>query len=163
MSEMTARRAELRSDPFAPLQRMMQIRSLENRIQALFDEGRVRGTTHLATGQEAVAVALAAATETSDAVTCTYRGHAHAFALGVSIESVLGEILGRQSGCVGGMGGSMHLAARDVGLLPNSPWWVRAPHRCGSSVCGQGSRDRRRRCRCVRRRGDEHRCVSRDP
>ena len=33
-----------------------------------------------------------------------------ALALGVRIEAVLGEILGRRIGCMGGLGGSMHLS-----------------------------------------------------
>lgn len=118
MVEPVERRLELRDMPDAPLRRMMEIRYMEDRIQALFDEGEVRGTTHLAAGQEAVAVSLAAATEVTDPLTCTYRGHAYALALGIPIEAVLAEILGRTSGCAGGMGGSMHLAASNVGLLP---------------------------------------------
>jgi pyruvate dehydrogenase E1 component alpha subunit len=41
-----------------------------------------------------------------------------ALALGVTREAVLGEILGRQVGCMGGLGGSMHLSDASVGLLP---------------------------------------------
>lgn len=41
-----------------------------------------------------------------------------ALSLGVTREAVLGEILGRQIGCMGGLGGSMHLSDPDVGLLP---------------------------------------------
>jgi pyruvate dehydrogenase E1 component alpha subunit len=41
-----------------------------------------------------------------------------ALALGATREAVLGEILGRQIGCMGGLGGSMHLSDPTVGLLP---------------------------------------------
>ena len=34
--------------------------------------------------------------------------------------SVLGEITGRVSGAIGGVGGSMHLSERSIGLLPTS-------------------------------------------
>jgi pyruvate dehydrogenase E1 component alpha subunit len=40
---------------------------------------------------------------------CTYRGHAHTLARGASMEGVLGELMGRQCGLLGGKGGSMHL------------------------------------------------------
>ena len=41
-----------------------------------------------------------------------------ALALGVTREAVLGEIFGRRIGCMGGLGGSMHLSDPSVGLLP---------------------------------------------
>ena len=84
----------------------------------MFGEGLIPGTTHTAQGQEAVSVGIAAATKPTDTVACTYRGHAVALALGATLEAVLGEILGRQVGCMGGLGGSMHLSDPSVGLLP---------------------------------------------
>lgn len=100
------------------LERMVEIRRVEERIQSLYSEGHVRGSTHLANGQEAVAVGIASVLRPSDTVTCTYRGHANALALGLTPEEVLGEICGRQIGCGGGIGGSMHLLGPDVGLMP---------------------------------------------
>ena len=61
---------------------------------------------------------IAVAARPTDVVTCTYRGHGTALALGVTPEGVLGEICGRSIGCVGGVGGSMHLGDMSVGLLP---------------------------------------------
>jgi TPP-dependent pyruvate/acetoin dehydrogenase alpha subunit len=112
------RRLELGSNPVSRLERMMEIRLVEDRIQDLFAQGLVSGTTHTSQGQEAVAVALASATRPTDVVCCTYRGHGVALALGIKPESVLGEVLGRQIGCMGGLGGSMHLSDPDIGLLP---------------------------------------------
>ena len=40
--------------------------------------GLVKGTTHLASGQEAVAVGASAALEPDDYMFATYRGHHHA-------------------------------------------------------------------------------------
>jgi acetoin:2,6-dichlorophenolindophenol oxidoreductase subunit alpha len=113
----TARRALL-SDRVEQLVRMVEIRTIEDRIQKLFVDGEVRGSTHLCSGQEAVAVGIARATRVDDVVACTYRGHGHALALGVTPVQVLGEICGRVVGCAGGLGGSMHLVEPDVGLLP---------------------------------------------
>ena len=62
----------------AALRRMMEIRSTEERIQGLFLENLVRGTTHLCIGQEACSVGVAQVLEPGDTVTCTYRGHGHA-------------------------------------------------------------------------------------
>ena len=94
------------------------MRSVEDRIQKLFGEGHIRGSTHLANGQEAIAVGIARTVDPDDVVTCTYRGHGHALALGVTPSAVIGEICGRVIGCAGGLGGSMHLVEPSVGLLP---------------------------------------------
>ena len=113
------RRAAL-GDPVARWDRMLEIRRFEDRIKELFAEGLIHGTTHTCQGQEAVSVGLATAVPPSDHVCCTYRGHGHAFALGMTLDSVLGEITGRTIGTIGGVGGSMHLSERSIGLLPTS-------------------------------------------
>src|SRR5690606_2292264 len=83
-----------------------------------FAAGLVKGSTHTCQGQEAVSVAMAAATSSEDVVTCTYRGHGHALALGMTPTQVMGEVLGRSVGSIGGVGGSMHLSDLSLGLLP---------------------------------------------
>jgi len=112
-----ARREKLKTG-LGRLERMLEIRAVEESIQTIYNDGHVRGTTHLANGQEAVSVGIASVLRPTDVVTCTYRGHAAALALGVSPEGVLGEICGRVIGCSGGMGGSMHLMDASVGLMP---------------------------------------------
>lgn len=112
------RRVHLRSSRLAWLERMLEIRLFEDRVRDLFSEGIVHGTTHTCQGQEAVAVGIASVAQPADPVTCTYRGHGMALALGLSPETVLGEIMGKSIGAVGGLGGSMHLSDPDVGLLP---------------------------------------------
>lgn len=117
MSVELDRRAAL-GDRIARLERMIEIRRTEESIQAMFAEGLVKGTTHTCQGQEAVAVALASATTPADVVTATYRGHGHALALGMTPASVIGEVLGKTVGSIGGVGGSMHLSDLSIGLLP---------------------------------------------
>jgi pyruvate dehydrogenase E1 component alpha subunit len=112
------RRSRLREDPLERYRRMVEIRVLEDAVLDLFSRGEIAGSTHTCQGQEAVAVGLAVAAEATDTVTCTYRGHGFALALGATPVTVLGEILNRESGCIGGMGGSMHLSAPEVGLFP---------------------------------------------
>lgn len=113
-----ARRERVQRDRSARLERMLEIRRFEDRTQELFSEGLVHGTTHTAQGQEAVAVGIAAALRPTDTISCTYRGHGIALALGLAPETILGEIMGRTIGSVGGLGGSMHLCDPEVGLLP---------------------------------------------
>jgi len=108
------------ADPVARWDRMLEIRRFEDRIKELFAEGLIHGTTHTCQGQEAVAIGVAVAARPTDHVCCTYRGHGHALALGMTLDAILGEITGRAAGAIGGVGGSMHLSERSVGLLPTS-------------------------------------------
>lgn len=112
------RRLHLKSGRPARYEAMFEIRTFEDRVQAMFFEGLVHGTTHTCQGQEAVSVGIAAAARPTDTVTCTYRGHGHALALGMPPLTVLAEIMGRRIGSMGGLGGSMHLCDMSVGLLP---------------------------------------------
>jgi pyruvate dehydrogenase E1 component alpha subunit len=99
------------------LRRMWEIRLFEDKVQELFMEGLVQGTTHLCQGQEAVAVGAVAALREDDYLTVTYRGHGHALARGLTIESCFAELMGRTSGCCKGVGGSMHFTDVSKGLL----------------------------------------------
>jgi acetoin:2,6-dichlorophenolindophenol oxidoreductase subunit alpha len=101
------------------LQRMLEIRYCEERIQELFLENIIRGTTHLCIGQEGVSVGMAAVVDAKrgDTVTCTYRGHGHALALGLPLRSMMAEMMGKEAGCCKGKGGSMHLTDMSIGLI----------------------------------------------
>ena len=112
------RRAGLGDGPLRQYERLVEIRTIENRLNELFAAGKVHGTTHLAIGQEALVVGLASQLNADDHVTGTYRGHALALALGLSPRDLLAEVMGRQGGAAGGVGGSMHLCDMQVGLLP---------------------------------------------
>jgi pyruvate dehydrogenase E1 component alpha subunit len=96
---------------------MLVIRLFEEKVQELFMEGLVEGTTHLGQGQEAVAVGASAAMEPTDYVTVTYRGHAVALARGLSVDAAFAELMGRATGCCGGAGGSMHFTDVSHGIL----------------------------------------------
>ncbi len=96
---------------------MIEIRLFEARVQELFLQNLVGGTTHLADGQEAIAVGLAHALKKGDTLTCTYRGHHHALALGLSMNGIMAELLGKEAGVSRGKGGSMHLTDLERGLL----------------------------------------------
>lgn len=112
------RRRLIQHDRVGQLERLWEIRVLEDRAHDLFTDGMGHGITHTSQGQEAVAVGIATVMRHTDLITCTYRGHALALALGLTPEEVLGELMGRSIGCVGGIGGSMHLSGVEVGMLP---------------------------------------------
>jgi TPP-dependent pyruvate/acetoin dehydrogenase alpha subunit len=88
---------------------MLLIRGVEELIQSLFLKGEVYGTTHLYSGQEAVATGVASLLGPDDRVAATYRGHGHALALGVDPQALVDEMLARETGINGGRAGSMNV------------------------------------------------------
>ncbi len=96
---------------------MLLIRGFEDRVQSLFLRGEVYGTTHLYSGQEAVAVGFASVLEEGDRVACTYRGHGHLLAMGTDPEALLAELLGRATGVNGGRAGSMNVVDPEHGVM----------------------------------------------
>jgi TPP-dependent pyruvate/acetoin dehydrogenase alpha subunit len=100
--------------------KMVEIRLFEDKVQELFMRGLIEGTTHLCQGQEAVSVGAVAAMRADDVLTNTYRGHGQALARGMAPEIAFAELMGRATGCCGGVGGSMHLtdfAAGNIGAF----------------------------------------------
>jgi acetoin:2,6-dichlorophenolindophenol oxidoreductase subunit alpha len=98
-------------------EQMAVIRRTENAAHDLFLQGLVKGTTHLAAGQEAVAVGASAALRPDDYVFATYRGHHHAMARGASATECLAELMSKATGLCKAKGGSMHLTKASAGML----------------------------------------------
>jgi acetoin:2,6-dichlorophenolindophenol oxidoreductase subunit alpha len=96
---------------------MTRIRQFEKRAHDLFLQNLVKGTTHLGTGQEAVAAGVAQAMRPGDYTFVTYRGHNHVLARGTPMTPVMAELLGRENGLMRGKGGSMHLLDVSRGVL----------------------------------------------
>jgi len=92
---------------------MVTIRRLETAAANLYKEKAIRGFCHLCSGQEAVYSGIVAALREQDTVITSYRAHGFTYAMGVSALGVLAELTGKQSGCVRGKGGSMHMYARN--------------------------------------------------
>ncbi|MGZ8594765.1 MAG: thiamine pyrophosphate-dependent dehydrogenase E1 component subunit alpha [Actinomycetota bacterium] len=96
---------------------MVEARLFERRVHDLFLQGLVKGTSHLALGQEAIAAGFAAALRPDDLVYCTYRGHVHTLLRGAPMTALMAELLGRATGICGGKGGSMHLTSVEHGAM----------------------------------------------
>ena len=90
---------------------------MEQRAYDLFMQNLIKGTSHLALGQEAVAAGFGAAMRKDDYTFCTYRGHNHTLVRGVSMTGILGELMGRECGLLRGKGGSMHLMSVEHGAM----------------------------------------------
>ena len=101
---------------------MLRIRFLEEKIRdVLYPQKLFRGSSHLAIGQEAVAVGAIHALREDDYVISTHRGHGHAIAKSMSLKSMFAEIMGRRTGCDRGKGGSMHLADARLHFIGENP------------------------------------------
>ena len=96
---------------------LIKLRLVEKKAYDLFLQNLVKGTSHLALGQEAIGSAFGVALEKKDFTFCTYRGHAHTLSRGASMEGVLGELMGRECGLMRGKGGSMHLTDVKNGVM----------------------------------------------
>lgn len=103
------------------LESMLEIRFVEEQIGDWVTAGTVRCPCHLGIGQEAVAVGVAAALRSSDRLFGNHRSHAHFLAVKCPPFELLAEVLGRDSGCSRGMGGSMHLRGADRGFIGSVP------------------------------------------
>ena len=64
-------------------------------------------------GQEAITAGMMTAIKTGDKVITAYRDHGHALAMGVSANAVMAELFGKETGCTGGKGGSMHMFSKE--------------------------------------------------
>lgn len=96
---------------------MKRIRFVEEEIARRYSEGRMRCPTHLSIGQEGVAAAVGLALARDDLVVSGHRAHAHYLSKGGSLQAMLAEIYGKEAGCSGGKGGSMHLIDESAGFI----------------------------------------------
>lgn len=88
---------------------MIRVRRMEEKCAELYSAGKIRGFLHLYVGEEAVAAGSLTVLDSDDAVIATYREHAHALMRGIPMTAIMAEMFGREQGCSGGRGGSMHL------------------------------------------------------
>lgn len=88
---------------------MIRIRRMEEKCAEMYSAGKIRGFLHLYVGEEAVAAGSLRVLGPEDAVLGTYREHAHALMRGIPMTKIMAEMFGKQEGCSGGRGGSMHL------------------------------------------------------
>ena len=98
-------------------ERMLKIRHFESKVEELFATGDMPGFVHLYLGEEAVAVGACTALNADDYITSTHRGHGHIIAKGGELKYMMAELYGKATGYNKGKGGSMHIAAPQLGIL----------------------------------------------
>lgn len=91
------------------IKQALTIRKVEERLLDLFSKGKIFGTTHTCIGQEFSAIAIAAALESSDVLFSNHRCHGHYLAMSDDVEGLIAEVMGKETGVCGGVGGSQHL------------------------------------------------------
>jgi TPP-dependent pyruvate/acetoin dehydrogenase alpha subunit len=99
--------------------RMLRIRLFDERA-ALIRSEYIPGAVHNSTGQEAEIVGACMTLRDDDYMTGNHRSHGHPIGKGARIAPLMAELLGKKTGVCRGKGGSMHLAAFDVGSLGES-------------------------------------------
>ncbi len=92
---------------------MMLIRRFEEKSAQLYGQQKIRGFCHLCIGQEAVIAGTMSAITKDDNIITAYRDHGHALACGLSANSVMAELFGKETGCTKGKGGSMHMFSKE--------------------------------------------------
>ena len=127
------------------LEKMYLSRYFEERVQWMFTQGLVHGTTHLGIGEEATAAGSIYALKKQDYLFGTHRGHNQAICKGIDLNCMMAEILAKSTGVCKGKGGSMHIADPEInyfgagGVLGTS-----ATLACGAglSIKKKGEKDR---------------------
>jgi pyruvate dehydrogenase E1 component alpha subunit len=89
---------------------MVLIRLVEEEAAQLYQQGKIGGFLHLYIGQEAVSTGVISVREPRDRVITAYRDHGVAINCGLSANEIVAELLGKDTGCSKGKGGSMHMA-----------------------------------------------------
>jgi TPP-dependent pyruvate/acetoin dehydrogenase alpha subunit len=100
---------------------MLRIRMVEEKLANLYSEQEMRCPMHLCIGQEAIAVGVSHALTKEDKVFSNHRAHGHYLAKGGDLLAMIAELYGRDIGCCGGRGGSMHMIDQSVGFMGATP------------------------------------------
>ena len=95
------------------------IRNFELNVKAAYDKGLIKIPIYLSLGQEAVAAALSIAYE-KPFIFGQHRAHDFYLAYGGDPVALIDELLGRPTGCAGGMGGSASIHSPAIGMYGHS-------------------------------------------
>lgn len=95
---------------------MVLIRTFENGIRTLMNEGKV-GHVSFYTGGEAVAAAVSAHLVKEDQIGSTHRPMGHLVAKGADLKKMMAEIAAKSTGTNKGKGGAYHIFDKEVGAL----------------------------------------------
>ncbi len=101
------------------LEQMLLVRAYEEAIVAGSAAGKVPGTC-TSVGQEAAAVGVVNALSAADLILTNHRSAGHLLARGADPGRLLAEVMGRSTGYCQGRSGSLHISAKDLGVVLTS-------------------------------------------
>ncbi len=96
---------------------MCDVRNFDNKVNQMVRQGKVPGMTHFSVGEEAANVGAIATLSEGDLITSNHRGHGQTIAMGINLNEMMAEIMGKATGTCKGKGGSMHIADMSKGNL----------------------------------------------
>lgn len=94
-------------------QSMLLQRRFGEKAGQLYGMQKIRGFLHLYNGQEAISAGMMTALRPDDNIITGYRDHGLALAKGMSANECMAELFGKETGCTGGKGGSMHFFSKE--------------------------------------------------
>jgi len=97
---------------------MQLTRSVEDRVRALYLQGKLQGAVYSSRGQEGTAVASAYALGPDDVVAPLIRDLGASFVRGIEPKRVFAQWLGKVGGPTGGRDGNLHFGDLSRGVLP---------------------------------------------
>lgn len=101
------------------LETMLLIRNFELKSAELQAAGK-SGSMCTSVGQEASAVGVMSALQPQDKILTNHRSAGHLLARGADPRRVLAEIMGKATGYCGGKSGSLHISAKELGVVLTS-------------------------------------------
>jgi pyruvate dehydrogenase E1 component alpha subunit len=109
----------VRRSPVSMLESMMLIRAYEEKTAEIQASGAAAGTC-TSVGQEASAVGVVAALGSDDRILTNHRSAGHLIARGADAGRLLAEVMGRSTGYCKGKSGSLHISAKELGVVLTS-------------------------------------------
>jgi 2-oxoisovalerate dehydrogenase E1 component len=103
----------------------IKIRSVEENFLEMFSEGLLNGTVHTCIGQELSGVGISKFLNENDFVFSNHRCHGHYISFTKKYKNLIDELMGKESGVCGGIGGSQHIASDN--FFSNGPQGSLAP------------------------------------
>jgi acetoin:2,6-dichlorophenolindophenol oxidoreductase subunit alpha len=116
---------------------MLKSRLFEEAIARLWHDGLISGEMHLGTGEEAIITGVVDHLQKGDAMALDHRATAALLVRGVDGVLILRELLGFPDGLCAGMGGHMHLFAKEYLAASSGIVGAEGPSAAGFALAAQ--------------------------